>query len=86
MLPGPELTTRSENGHDVPLLVWRLPAPVRAISSAVLGGGLGPCQWLINATVPMSYDRDGFIDAFSNVSKFESEGLPVETYYFTSMA
>jgi ABC-type transport system substrate-binding protein len=34
----------------------------------------------------MTYDRDAFIDAFYNVSKFEAEGLPVETYYFTSMA
>ncbi len=42
----------------MPLLVWRLPEPVLAISSAVLGGGIGPCGWLVNATVPMSYDRD----------------------------
>lgn len=58
MLPDPELTTRPEHGHDVPLLLWRLPAPVRAISSAVLGGGIGPREWLINASVPMSYNRD----------------------------
>lgn len=56
--PEPELTRRAEGGRDVPLLVWRLPEPVLAISSAVLGGGIGPCGWLVNATVPMSYDRD----------------------------
>jgi adenosylcobinamide hydrolase len=44
--------------REVPLLVWRFPAPVLGISSAVLGGGIGPCSWVINATVPMSYDRD----------------------------
>ncbi len=58
-MPGePELTHRPEDGHDVPLLVWRLPEPVLAVSSAVLGGGIGPCRWVLNATVPMSYDRD----------------------------
>jgi adenosylcobinamide hydrolase len=58
MLDEPTLTHRSEGGHDVPLLVWRLPTPARAISSAVLGGGIGECRWVVNATVPMSYDRD----------------------------
>lgn len=29
-----------------------------AISSAPLGGGIGPRQWIINATVPMWYNRD----------------------------
>jgi adenosylcobinamide hydrolase len=58
VLEEPTLTHRREGGHDIPLLVWRLPAPARAISSAVLGGGLGECHWVVNATVPMSYDRD----------------------------
>ena len=54
----PTLTTRREAGRDLPLLVWRLPAPMLAISSAPLGGGLGRHGWIVNATVPMSYDRD----------------------------
>jgi len=54
----PRLTDRVEAGGRPPLLVWRLPAPLRAISSAPLGGGLGMRQWVINATVPMSYRRD----------------------------
>jgi peptide/nickel transport system substrate-binding protein len=29
-------------------------------------------------------DRDEFIDAFSNVSNFESAGVPVSTYYYTT--
>jgi adenosylcobinamide amidohydrolase len=58
VLGEPTLTHRPEDGHDIPLLVWRLPDPVRAISSAVLGGGLGECRWLVNASVPMSYNRD----------------------------
>jgi ABC-type transport system substrate-binding protein len=33
----------------------------------------------------MSYHRDDYIEAFNDVSKFEAEGLPMETYWFTSM-
>ncbi|MFF5294165.1 adenosylcobinamide amidohydrolase [Paractinoplanes globisporus] len=58
MLGEPRLTHRNEGGHDIPLLVWRLPGPARAISSAVLGGGIRECRWVVNASVPMSYDRD----------------------------
>jgi adenosylcobinamide amidohydrolase len=54
----PFSTHRAEAGRDLPLLVWRLPAPALAISSAALGGGLGERRWIVNATVPMSYDRD----------------------------
>jgi adenosylcobinamide hydrolase len=41
-----------------PVLVWRLPEPMLTISSGALGGGLGPREWVINATVPHAYDRD----------------------------
>ncbi|MET0414401.1 MAG: adenosylcobinamide amidohydrolase [Actinoplanes sp.] len=58
MVGEPELTRRSEAGQSAPVLVWRLPAPVLAVSSAVLGGGIGQCGWVLNASVPMSYDRD----------------------------
>ena len=40
-----------------PVLVWRLPAPLLAISSGPLGGGLGPRVWVLNATVPNGYAR-----------------------------
>ncbi|MBF9129708.1 adenosylcobinamide amidohydrolase [Plantactinospora sp. S1510] len=54
----PQLTSRTEDGRDVPILVWRLGAPLLAISSAPLGGGIGVRHWVVNATVPMSYRRD----------------------------
>ncbi|WIM95100.1 adenosylcobinamide amidohydrolase [Actinoplanes oblitus] len=57
MFAEPSLTHRKEDGHEMPLLVWRFPEPVLAASSAVLGGGTGPREWLINASVPMSYAR-----------------------------
>lgn len=57
MFAEPSLTHRREDGADVPLLLWRFPEPLLAASSAVLGGGAGPREWLINASVAMSYAR-----------------------------
>jgi ABC-type transport system substrate-binding protein len=39
----------------------------------------------VRQAISMGMDRDAYIDAFNNVSKFESEGLPMETLYYTSM-
>ncbi|HEX2773423.1 MAG TPA: adenosylcobinamide amidohydrolase, partial [Micromonosporaceae bacterium] len=58
MLVEPVLATRHEQGLDLPVLVWRAHAPVLAVSSGPLGGGIGVRHWVVNATVPMSYDRD----------------------------
>lgn len=58
MLPEPMLGHRPEDGLDIPLLAWRLDIPRLAISSAALGGGVGVRHWIVNATVPMWYDRD----------------------------
>ncbi|WBB76884.1 adenosylcobinamide amidohydrolase [Micromonospora sp. WMMD1128] len=58
MLGEPILTSRSEAGWDIPLLVWRAATPLLAVGSAPLGGGIGVRGWVVNATVPMSYDRD----------------------------
>ncbi|MFG1916540.1 adenosylcobinamide amidohydrolase [Micromonospora sp. NPDC048898] len=58
MLSEPTLTSRVEDGRDTPLLVWRADGPLRAVSSAPLGGGIAVRHWVLNATVPMSYDRD----------------------------
>ncbi|WP_025617403.1 adenosylcobinamide amidohydrolase [Salinispora cortesiana] len=57
MLNEPSLSTRREDGRDLPVLVWRAERPLLSASSAALGGGLGVRSWVINATVPMSYDR-----------------------------
>ncbi|MEU4688218.1 adenosylcobinamide amidohydrolase [Actinoplanes sp. NPDC023714] len=57
MFAEPSLTHRREDGADVPLLLWRFPSPLLGASTAVLGGGVGPREWLINASVPMSYSR-----------------------------
>ncbi|MGN9813302.1 adenosylcobinamide amidohydrolase [Micromonospora sp. BQ11] len=68
MLSDPLLTTRHEDGRDVPMLVWRLAHPLLSVSSAPLGGGLGPRNWVVNATVPMSYDRDDPADHLARLA------------------
>ncbi|MFE7459475.1 adenosylcobinamide amidohydrolase [Streptomyces sp. NPDC057554] len=55
--PCPELRDRHEDGHHLHHLVWRLGPGVRVCSSAVLGGGIGPRAWLLNAQVPGGYPR-----------------------------
>jgi adenosylcobinamide amidohydrolase len=37
------------------VLVWRFASPVRAVATAVLGGGLGERWWITNATVGFHY-------------------------------
>jgi len=39
------------------VLVWRFEPAVLAVSSAVLGGGIGRRHWAVNAEVPLSYSR-----------------------------
>src|SRR5262249_49445102 len=39
----------------------------------------------VRQAMSMAIDRDAYIDAFSNVSKFVADGLPGDTYYHTSM-
>jgi adenosylcobinamide hydrolase len=57
VLAEPILTIRHEQGFDLPVLLWRSHAPVLTISSGPLGGGIGIRHWVVNATVPMSYNR-----------------------------
>jgi adenosylcobinamide amidohydrolase len=44
-------------GQRRPVLVWRFEQPMRSVSSAVLGGGIGPCGWVLNAEVSPDYAR-----------------------------
>lgn len=38
-----------------PALVWTLEPPRVAIASTVLGGGIGPCRFVVNAQVPPDF-------------------------------
>jgi adenosylcobinamide hydrolase len=53
----PVLTGRTEGGQWLPALVWRFDGPRMAVSTAALGGGIGLRRWVLNMTVPASYDR-----------------------------
>jgi adenosylcobinamide hydrolase len=69
-----QLRVRREAGHDLPLLLWRPPAPLRAIASSPHGGGIGVRRWVVNAQVPPSYARR---DADHHLGKLGvSLGLP----------
>ncbi|MCA1657528.1 MAG: adenosylcobinamide amidohydrolase, partial [Actinobacteria bacterium] len=46
-----QVRLRREASRHLPVLVWRLPRPVRAIASAPHGGGLGVRRWVVNAQV-----------------------------------
>ncbi|MEY2420907.1 MAG: adenosylcobinamide hydrolase [Acidimicrobiaceae bacterium] len=48
---------RREDDRDLAVLVWRFDAPVRVISSAPYGGGIGLRSWVLNAHVPSDYSR-----------------------------
>ncbi len=54
----PELVGIPAVGGAVgPVLVWRFPQPLRSISSAIVGGGIGICNWVLNMTVDPLYSR-----------------------------
>ena len=52
-----ELNWRAEDGLRLPMALWRPGPGYRMISTAVLGGGLGPREWVLNAQVPAAYAR-----------------------------
>jgi adenosylcobinamide amidohydrolase len=52
-----ELNWRAEDGLRLPMALWRPGPGYRMISTGVLGGGLGPREWVLNAQVPAAYGR-----------------------------
>jgi adenosylcobinamide hydrolase len=53
----PRLTARVEQTRPMPVLLWQFAEPRLCISSGPLGGGIGAQDWVVNATVPLDYDR-----------------------------
>jgi adenosylcobinamide amidohydrolase len=51
------LIWREEDGVALPMAFWRPGPGYRMISTGVLGGGLGPREWVLNAQVPAGYAR-----------------------------
>ncbi|GAA2152128.1 adenosylcobinamide amidohydrolase [Actinomadura napierensis] len=52
-----ELVWREEDGARLAATVWRAGSGWRAVSSAMLGGGIGPLGWVLNAQVRGAYAR-----------------------------
>jgi adenosylcobinamide amidohydrolase len=52
-----DVSWRAEDGHELPMALWRPGPGYRMISTGVLGGGLGPREWVLNAQVPAAYAR-----------------------------
>jgi adenosylcobinamide amidohydrolase len=52
-----DLSWRAEDGLRLPMVLWRPGPGYRMISTGVLGGGLGPREWVLNAQVPGAYAR-----------------------------
>jgi adenosylcobinamide amidohydrolase len=52
-----ELHWRNEAGIRFPMALWRPGPGYQMISSSIVGGGLGPREWVLNAQVPSDYDR-----------------------------
>jgi adenosylcobinamide amidohydrolase len=69
-VPGPELTRHTTCGHDRPVLVWRFDEPRLVASTATVGGGLGERDWVLNAQVPLDYDR---LDLDAHVAEIAAE-------------
>jgi adenosylcobinamide hydrolase len=53
----PRLTARVEQTQPIPVLLWQFAEPRLCISSGPIGGGIGARDWVVNATVPLDYDR-----------------------------
>jgi adenosylcobinamide amidohydrolase len=52
-----DLSWRDEDGLQLPMALWHPGPGYRMISSGVLGGGLGPREWVLNAQVATGYAR-----------------------------
>ncbi|MFI7442350.1 adenosylcobinamide amidohydrolase [Nonomuraea indica] len=52
-----KLTHRVEDGARLGALLWEFGPGWRMISSAILGGGIGPRAWVLNAQVVAGYAR-----------------------------
>jgi hypothetical protein len=55
-------------GTTDPYLVWRFDEPMLAISSAILGGGIGPASWVINVSVEPDYSRTDPVEHLADIA------------------
>jgi adenosylcobinamide amidohydrolase len=56
------LSHRHEDGARLASLLWQFGPGWRMISSAIVGGGIGPGEWVLNAQVVEAYSRMDPVD------------------------
>ncbi|MGW6499741.1 adenosylcobinamide amidohydrolase [Nonomuraea angiospora] len=73
-----KLTYRVEDGARLGALLWEFGPGWRMISSALLGGGIGPREWVLNAQVVAGYSRMDPVDHLLALGP-EGEGVGMLT-------
>ncbi|MFF4614234.1 adenosylcobinamide amidohydrolase [Nonomuraea jabiensis] len=73
-----KITYRVEDGARLGSLLWEFGPGWRMISSALLGGGIGPREWVLNAQVVAGYSRMDPVDHLLSLGP-EGEGVGMLT-------
>ncbi|MGI5281850.1 adenosylcobinamide amidohydrolase [Nonomuraea polychroma] len=73
-----KLTYRVEEGARLGALLWEFGPGWRMISSALLGGGIGAREWVLNAQVVAGYARMDPVDHLRSLGP-EGEGVGMMT-------
>ncbi|MET9249122.1 adenosylcobinamide amidohydrolase [Nonomuraea sp. NPDC003709] len=73
-----KLTYRVEDGARLGALLWKFGPGWRMISSALLGGGIGPREWVLNAQVVAGYSRMDPVDHLLSLGP-EGDGVGMLT-------
>ncbi|MGB3257700.1 MAG: adenosylcobinamide amidohydrolase [Ornithinimicrobium sp.] len=63
------------------VLCWRFAEPVTMMTSASVGGGLGPRGWLMNVGVPKRYDRTDLAEHAAEVASGLDLAGPGATFF-----
>lgn len=74
-----KLTYRIEDGTRLGSLLWEFGPGWRMISSAVLGGGIGPREWVLNAQVVAGYARTDPVEHLASLGPGPGDGVGMLT-------
>jgi adenosylcobinamide hydrolase len=77
-----ELASRREDGVDLDVLVWRLSRSMLCAATTVVGGGVGPRNWALNAEVANDYHRvdvDQHVAELAKTFKLKGSGVGMLT-------
>ncbi|MEV0820081.1 adenosylcobinamide amidohydrolase [Nonomuraea rubra] len=74
-----KLSYRVEDGARLGALLWEFGPGWRMISSAMLGGGIGPREWVLNAQVVAGYARMDPVDHLASLGPRDGAGVGMMT-------